>query len=190
MIIKAGGRVVQHFFEMIKVLLEKRLIPTVFALVAGALTYAFTPESYWLIVKLGKNAFILVCAGIAFLFFTMIQFIAKKIIDKINDYIENKNYNEKHMNEAVEQLWDYMDKLGEDERKFIIKLVNNGNNALCEPIGRNFNFIDKFYNCRPVIIRRQVERQNEFIEQYKLDEKFYNLLKYSMKKYNKISHFE
>ena len=54
MIIKAGGRVVQHFSEMIKVLLEKRLIPTVFALVAGALTYAFTPESYWLIVKLGK----------------------------------------------------------------------------------------------------------------------------------------
>jgi len=190
MIIKAGGMVVQHFSEMIKVLLEKRLIPTVFALVAGALTYAFTPESYWLIVKLGKNIFILVCVGIIFLFITLIQFMAKKIIYRVKDYIEDKTYNEKQMNEAVQRLWDYMDRLSDDELGFIRKFIDNGNNPIYEPVGRYFTFVDAYYNGRPVVIKRQVRSENAFMEQCVLDTKFYNLLKYSLKKYNKINHFE
>lgn len=38
--------------------------------------------------------------------------------------------------------------------------------------------------------KRQVRSENAFMEQCVLDTKFYNLLKYSLKKYNKINHFE
>ena len=95
----------QLFSEALKILFDKRLIPTIFGLVFGALIYAITPDSYWLLERLGKTGYFFVCAGLLLLFATL----AQRVSIKIKDFIIDKELDAEHRKEEVEKLWSFID---------------------------------------------------------------------------------
>ncbi|WP_026513598.1 hypothetical protein [Butyrivibrio sp. LB2008] len=184
----------QDFSTVLKVLLEKRLTPTVAALVSGALIYAFSSENNWLLIKLGKIGYGLVWAGIVFLVLTCIQTLTYYIrhwLSVYKDYAEDKEYEKKQMREAVENIWTFMDELQAEEISFIREFTRNGNQVIEKTTDFLYGYLQqKYFNHNPIIFLRLVKHGDETFVQYRLDKSFYELLMYSLKTYNRINHFE
>ncbi len=181
------------FSAVIKVLLENRLVPTVMGLVSGAMIYAFSSEDNWMLLKLGKLGYGLVWAGIVFLFITFIQYCAKqckKLLCYIKDKAEDIENEEEKRKELLEELWYFMDELNQDYIDFLKRFLDNENNYIEETIWFGPGYMRKFFKGREIILRREVQIDEEPKVIYKMDESFYLLLKESKEKYNRISHFE
>ena len=185
----------EAFAEALKVLFEKRLIPTVMGVVIGLLVFAITPEKYYLLNKLGKELYIVLVSGISFLIFTFVQFVINKYpkwIKKRIEEQENREYYENKNKERAYELWDYMDGLRKKDKEIIMSLLNNGN----KPLRRGANYrVDYFSNGHfaedNVLISREIYSDNDEIEEeYVLDEKFYEELLFIKEKFGKLSRFE
>lgn len=185
----------EAFAEALKVLFEKRLIPTVMGVVIGLLVFAITPEKYYLLNKLGKELYIVLISGISFLVFTFAQFIIQKYPKWIKKRIkeqETREYYENKNKERAYELWDYMDGLREKDKEIIMSLLNNEN----KPLRRGANYrIDYFstgqYAKDNILIARAVYSDNgEMENEYVLDEEFYNELLFIKEKFGKLSRFE
>lgn len=181
------------FSEVIKVLLEKRVVPTVLGLVSGALIYAFSNDNNWLLKRLGSLGFGLLWAGIIFLGATFIQWLINKIKvwgASYKEYVEDKRYEEREMKERLEDLWSFTDQLSPEKLDFIRELIRNDNQTIEKSIDYIPGYTMDYFHCSPILIMRQVERGELIAMQYQLEESFYKLVLYSLKTYKKINHFE
>lgn len=202
--------------ELLKIFIEKHLIPTLLSVVLTILTYAFIPYYYWLLIRIGTVWFyVLVFCGY-FLLISLVIWIGKCIvraIRKIKSNIVHTKYVENETKEALKQLWCLVDKMSQADRDYIINFIESGNNPI-EVEGEMFYDSDSLFNPRFVdstTIRKPKAKpldvkpeQNEghvripveaFIfsqptKQYKLKDDFYNILKYSYSTYGRISNFD
>ena len=176
-------------------LLEKRFVPTIVGIVVGILVYAVVPETNSLVIKLGRNWFVVLIGGCAILMVSFIQYLVNELPHwRHNKSMsrENADYEKEKEREAVHNLWDIVDNLSVEEREIIDLFMRNGNKPIvlsqinqmyCGSVG-NLRFNN-------LIKQRTIKDSKGFpSQQYILDADFYNNLLYSKHHYGKISNFE
>lgn len=202
--------------QAIKTFVEKHLIPTVISVVVAISSFLILPLDYWMIERVGKVPFALLIAGISFLTIQLLIFFFRKI----RGWISNKSAEEyRFQNDveiekaALEKLWSSVDAFSQDDRKVLRAFLESQNAPIERSSGIHycgdslFNSdwlvsTEEYRETEPVSFNppknKGVVTFNVFdtystrtvVKKYKLREDIYNILKYSMDKYGKISHFE
>ena len=187
--------IMEAFSEVIKVLFEKRFIPTIIGIVVGILAYALTPETNILLEKLGRNWYVILFAGLAIIFVSFLQFLLVKIPAWNNANKSNhrsKMLDLKEEKQGLQTLWDFIDKLPVEERQLINTFLENGNKPVVVDNCYRMVCLDFSLFDEPQLLKmRTIKDENGYpIKQYVLDETFYNNLLYSKQKYGRISNFK
>lgn len=184
----------EAFGEALKIFLEKRLIPTVVSFVVAIIVYSKTPNNNALLLRIGKELYILLYAGIVFVIISFLQFLYKKIKESKHSHDEKvslNNYSKKRDQEELQKLWDYMDTISSGERVFVKKFIENGNKPISLPrYMRPSDYNSIVYNRELVKCREITGSDKVKYDQYVLDDSFYKTLSFSLEKYNKICNFE
>ena len=203
--------------QAIKTFVEKHLIPTVISVVVAITSFLILPSDYWMIERVGKVPFALLVAGITFLVIQLLIFFFRKICGWIsNKSAEEYRFqnNIKLEKEALEKLWSSVDAFNQDERKILRNFIESENAPIERSSGIHhygnslFNSdwlvsTEEYREAEPVSFKLPEHKgtlvfKNSFdtgntrtvVKIYKLREDIYGVLKYSMDKYGKISHFE
>lgn len=208
------GANVKEFSEIIKIFLEKHLLPTIIAVGCSILTIALVPQNYWLIIKLGNTWFGIFCFC---LYFTLIQIVIN-ISKLINRKASNQKYEQKQNiiknQEILEQLWTLVDEMNQEDYNYLIKFIKS-KNAPIEISGNLHYSNNRLLNSKYVNITTKRESEEKLeafnyskpkdgtikipierviftpaINLYKLKPDFYNVLEYSYETYGRISHFD
>ena len=204
--------------SVLKIFLEKYLIPTVISVVGGILALLYLPEEYsWMTEKIGKVTIVILVAGLIFLlieFIFLICKIGRKIYSKLNMIKSNNKYKIENEKQVIEALWKNVESLSADDRELLIEFIENGNNPIERSSGIRYSFVSLLNSKWVVSIEEYKEDEKlEFVlsekskgksiavnpavfyggkttvKKYKLNDEIYKLLKYSMDKYGKITHF-
>ena len=125
----------QNFSDLLKIFIEKHLIPTMVSVVSVILTLLLLPEENWIINKIGKSLFITLIFCVYFLVIQLIVKIIKAIEELISKISENNYYNkqkEKENNEAIQKINEFIDQLSPEDKKILISFVKNGNKILID----------------------------------------------------------
>ena len=202
--------------QAIKTFVEKHLIPTVISVIIAISSFLILPTDFWMIERIGKVPFALLVAGIAFLIIQLLIFFFRKI----RGWISNKSAEEyrfqndvKLEKEVLEKLWSSVDAFNQDDRKVLHEFLESQNAPIERSSGIHYcgNSLfnsdwlvstEEYRETEPVSFnppkKKGAVTLNVFdtystrtvIKKYKLREDIYNVLRYSMDKYGKISHFE
>lgn len=119
--------------DVLKIFIEKHLIPTMVSVVGTIITLLLFSEDNWIIIKIGKVLFIILTFCVYFL---IIQFFfqIKKTIGKLASNINESNYlneqNKKENKEAIRQINEFVDKLLPEDKDILISFIKNGNKIL------------------------------------------------------------
>lgn len=195
--------------EVLKIFLEKHLIPTVLAVVIAFIAYLISSDN--LITKLGFWGFLIFAFAVAFLLVQLIimiaQFWKSNSVERVYQK-DRKEQVERENKAELEKLWSYVDGLSNDDFLLLQNFLESGN----KPIKRNAN---TYYSGECLLSSNHVHstivqeakeeiegNRSNFIgsqiplgiynggeKQYILDEYFYQLLRYSKEQYVRISHF-
>ena len=175
----------------LKIFLEKHFIPTIIALVSAVMIYYFTPDTNEVLMKLGKDWYVLLTAGVVFLIITAFVKIILVIRENINHHklikwnqLEGKKQSEQNLR----RLWDQVDALSVDDREIINQFLDSGNS----PIERGAGFYCSYETLLGShwVKSRDVKKQTGYCKQYILDDQVYQALKYSKEKYGRIGNFK
>lgn len=177
---------------VIKVFVEKHLIPTITSLIISIVIFLLTPEDSEVLLKLGKLLYIIFIAGIVFLVIELIRNVIFNIIKGVY-HIENKNQYDKQQEieteDAIDNLFTYVDGLVPEERDLILSLVKNNN----QPITENVNSLRLYesthgsiYNTNHIV--STINRDGT--KKIKLNDKFYQIVKEVYQRTGHISHFD
>ena len=196
----------EKLLDLLKLFLEKHLIPAAVSAAIALLITAYTPQETMLYMRLGQSLYILFLFCLTFAVVKFIIWMTKVIIKKINETINNKQEKENEL----EILWDIIDGLSISEKRMIMQFLNTKNT----PVRENWIPLEIYYSRIPskfelLVDSTSVPRMDDIknIENnaqqeygynadlcpdrmYKLKEHYYNLLRYSQKKYGRISHFK
>lgn len=181
----------ERFTELIKIFLEKHLIPTVISFVTAAIIFAFTPEDFWLIDKFTKTGYFFFLAGVVFILIQLLIWIKNKMSEKAYlNYIRKSNAENTHKEnmKAVESLWDFVDDLCDEDRNYLKTFLKSGNKPIV--IRGNFHYpYGRLFNSEYVKKQKCSDQQGTYVK-YVLDSNLYHDLKLSSEQFGKISHFE
>ena len=211
----------EKLIDLLKIIAEKYLVQTVASVALAILGVAFLPNFLDMTNKVGKTLYgvLIFCLG-----FLLIQgakhiyTIAKnKVAEKNKKRLSNelrKRESDENEAEAIEQLWNYVDSLGLQDRHYLTEFLKTDNQPI-EVMGEAFGFglltnrnivacTEKQQKCAPAA-NRKVEFDGHLVfppsdmqyaahhaptKLYRLKDNFFELLKYSYEKYGKISHFD
>ena len=171
----------EAFASVINILLEKRLIPTVFGFVAATIVYIITPESNALLEKLGRGWYVLLYAGVFFLIISFIQYLYTKK-KHLFFYLNRK--------ELLKQVWNQVDDFNSYEKKFLIHFINSNNKEIKVTDDAIEQFEELDIETSKLFVRTySVDEDGESCCLCKLNPNYYRILKYSKDKYGKICNF-
>lgn len=203
--------------DIVKMFLEKYLIPTVLSVVLTFVTYYKTPEDFNMLAKftiVGYCVFVF-CIWFLLIFFAI--WLVKFIFNGIKGLLKKANENEKlnqmqsqDEEKALEVLWGYVDKLSIQDYKLLMKFLETENQPYCDS-GTYFG--ECLLNSDLVHRSLVEEEKQEAIKSapssnagnrimfpiyetipakyhYILRKEIYEMLKYSQEKYGRISHFK
>lgn len=190
--------------DILKAFFEKYFIQTLIATIPTVIIYYITPEDMKFFKKIGKEMYWLFCLICCFLIVELIIYIFKKIKNKRYFNKLNKDQTEKVMNKNLNYIWSYVDKLDYEDKKILSYCLKNKNKVINIEGGIvNYNLFEELFDETQIISDGTIKQFNykkveetDIIEkgkityQYKIKDDIYAILKYSKKKYNKISHFE
>ena len=175
----------------IKTFGEKYLIPLVISIVVALATIILLPSDYWMISKYGVLPFGIAITGISFLVVITIRHFYNLIKNNIYE-ASDRRYREEHeqiqIEKIIKEFWKRIDRYSPEERKMIRDLVESGN----QPISTNAYFYspESLSESFLMVSTTVRDEQNQYFRVYKLREEYYQILKCSVEKYNKISNFE
>ena len=181
----------EAFSTALKVFLEKHFIPTILALVVGVIAFYFTPDDNAVLMKLGREWYVLLLAGVAFLVITLIVKLYHSIQER--RYYRslrksNKENEQKIAERNIRLLWDCVDSFSVEDRKLLEQFLATDNS----PVERG-----GYYHCSyesllgsDWVKSRQINGKNGFCTQYILDDQIFQCLKYSKEKYGRIGNFK
>lgn len=181
----------EAFATVLKVFLEKHFISTILASVIGVIGFYFTPNNNSVLMKLGRQWYVLLLAGVAFLVITFIV----KMYHVIQGWIYYKSLRKR--NEANDQkiaesdirlLWDRIDSFSIEDRKLLEQFLATDN----YPIERGGCAVYR-PDCllgSDWVKRRSRNGQDGFCTQFILDDQIFQILKYSKEKYGRIGNFK
>lgn len=201
-----------EIIKLLKIFIEKHLIPTIGAIVLGFIAYLKTPEDTNFIEKFGNKGYSIFLFCICFLSIEFIIWIFNKI-KSLYECIKNDTYYNRRIKrenrEELEKLWTLVDRMSYKDYKLLMEFIKNGNKphfeaGICLGEGLlNSQWVyksevqaDKKIPAKVYNVNRMNEEQtNEFITlsaryQYILKDEIFQILKYSLETYGKISHFQ
>lgn len=181
----------EAFSTALKVFLEKHLIPTILALVVGVIVFYFTPDDNAVLMKLGRDWYVLLLAGSVFLVITLIIKLYHSIQERRYYRVlrkSNKESEQKTIERNIRLLWDRVDSLGIEDRKLLEQFLSTDNS----PIERGGHFYCSYDSLlgSDWVKSRQVNGEKGFCTQYILDDQIFQCLKYSKEKYGRIGNFK
>ena len=121
------------FADVLKIFIEKHLIPSVISIAGAILTLLIVPEDNWIIVKIGKLSVGILAFCICFL---LIQFVIKiingikKAFNNVSEFNYRMKQNEKENQEAIEHINEFVDQLTPEDKNILITFIRNGNKIL------------------------------------------------------------
>ncbi len=178
----------EKIVDVLKIIFEKHLIPAVLSLVLAAGVFIMTPKDYWIIQKITTTWYYLLIAGVFFLIIQLVVFLYNTVPEKLYWKKQAKKREKNEENEAMENLWSYVDRLMDSDRAILYEFLEN-NNSPIEKSGGWYS-PDSFLSNGRAVHCRVVYRDHMPVNQYVLETSFYNSLKYSQTKYGRICHFE
>ena len=202
----------EKLLDLLRIFLEKYLVPTVTAIVLSFITYYFTPTDNRLLLKFtiwGYSVF-LFCV-----WFLCIKFVIW-LIEKIQYHNYSKGIEERskqrkasELQEDLEWIWTEIDSLSSNDYKILLQFIKNGNkpyyssSIYCGDCLLNSEWVHKTVSkpAKQELIQSKRDSSSrasslpayETISgtyQYILRNDIYQLLKYSYATYGRISHFE
>lgn len=200
----------EKFWEVLKVFLEKHLLPSAISLTFALIIVAITPEETMLYTRLGKNLYTVLVFCVGFIVIEAVRFIGKAIWSKRRSIIEDKQQKELQLKRDLEDQWNFVDKLSVAEKKMLMDFLHTNNSPITiKGLPKSNLLISKYVISTNMPSEETINAQDPQgvfgksggtikmsgkcfaipIRQYKLDEKFYKLLKYSYEIYGRISHF-
>lgn len=121
------------FADVLKIFIEKHLIPSVISIVGAILTLLIVSEDNWIIVKIGKLSAGILAFCICFL---LIQFVIKiingikKAFNNVSEFNYRMKQNEKEKQEAIENINEFVDRLSPEDKEILLNFIKNGNKIL------------------------------------------------------------
>lgn len=201
--------------ELLKVFLEKHLIPTVISIMFAIVCAALTPSNFIIIEKLGLFWQGILAFCVCFIF-TQIIIAIFRCRNKKEKYKQSTSVHSQRIKldnmEALERLWTYVDGRSPSDKELLMTFIQTNNKPI-EQSGEIFGdclLCSQLVNVTIVkpsqetqlIIGQPIEKSpkatripigqmifSQPVKQYKLKDDFYKLLKYSYDKYGRISHF-
>lgn len=187
--------------QAIKIFVDKYLVQTIISVVIAIASFLVLPPNFWMIKRIGKISFAILVAGIVFLILLLIVNIFKKK-NAHKSKIRNKEL-ESIEKDQLEKIWTFVDKLNQNEYDILINFIRTKNQPM-QITGQFFG--ESLFNSNAIISSKigitLTENNDISIEQaiainsmydnsnmYRLNDKFFNNLLYSIIKYNRICHF-
>lgn len=207
----------EKFADILKLFFEKHLIPTVIAISTSLILWLYVPSGYWMIKNIGELWFCVLVSCVVFLIIELLIAIYNHVISK-KSLSEVRNYNKKREKEKLEKnlkkVWSIIDDLPVNDREFLWESVKTNNTPvegyrspmsyrhetigwiLTTKLSEPKTFI-KYYDKKTgkeimanELTGNETESLTTYYNLYKLDDEIFNLLKYSYKKYGRISNFD
>jgi len=190
----------EKIIDVLKILLDKHLIPALCSIVVTAILFYITPTSNPILLKLGRSFFIFVIFVIVFLIIKFIMFCFNNVKYSIEKYQYQKN---KQRNKIAE-YFDLLDSLEPWKFSLIEYLLENENENITTYKGI-FEYeydLHFFINLKETILKQNISsvdprnlknkykfQKEDYVVQIKLNEQVYSDSKHIKNKYGKISRF-
>ena len=188
----------EKIIDVLKILLDKHLIPALCSIVVTAILFYITPTSNPILLKLGRSFFIFVIFVIVFLIIKFIMFCFNNVKYSIEKYQYQKN---KQRNKIAE-YFDLLDSLEPWKFSLIEYLLENENITTYKGIFEYEYDLHFFINLKETILKQNISsvdprnlknkykfQKEDYVVQIKLNEQVYSDLKHIKNKYGKISRF-
>lgn len=121
--------------DVLKIFIEKHLIPSVMSIAGALATYSLVAEDNWILLKLGNTLFIILAFCVYFL---AIQFIfliiraIKKASSNMSQYNYSLKQSEMHNQEAIRSIHEFVDSLSPEDKEILLTFIKNGNKILLD----------------------------------------------------------
>lgn len=177
------------------------------AFILGIITITKVPTKYINMLPFeSQNIYwaLAICIIAYTIVIAFLKYIVQKIQYKIYINSQNAKYEKQKERENLQQLWDMVDSFSEDERKDLKKFLESNNKPIPK-YGLYFSFSSLYSTNWVVSIEKHATEQVKVIDSitgeekvfnristhmYKLNDDIYEMLKYSLEKYGKISNFD
>lgn len=121
--------------DILKVFIEKHLIPTIISVTLAIITYLIVPEDCWVLLKLNTPLFLIFCFCVFYIALSFILWVSRATKSTWTRF-ENRSYYQKKQLEdneaAIEKINAFIDKLSPQDKDLIIQFVLNGNKPLLD----------------------------------------------------------
>ena len=177
--------------EIIKIFIEKHLIPTLLSFIFSCLLYVNTLDNVFLKMEIGKTVYGVFLFCSCFVIIKLILYISNKVNSYINS-LQYQKYLNKEMEDrnkkALEELWSFIDKLDNEDFELLKIFLNNDNQPIYNKGNRYYNYF-KLIDSN-VVLKTQTDNPTLGCEKLRLKDDFFEALKYSQERYGRISHFK
>ena len=195
----------EKIVDILKEFLEKHFLPFLSSVVITGIVYYITPNDFTVLTKLEKNFYLLVVFCFSLLIIEILIILIRKIKNKIYNLKEKKKYDDRIIQENRNYLYDLLDSLSPEEFDLVEYLVNNNNQYITsymDYVNNRYNF-DRMFDSRRYKVKEDEivsvdlyninkkcsYKKGAYVNQFKLREDIYEILKYLKKKTGKISRF-
>lgn len=177
--------------EIVKIFIDKHLIPTLLSVVFSCLLYVITLDNLFLKMNLSKTIYGVFLFCSCFVIIKFILFIFRKISGHINSHQYQKYLNEEmesRNKKALEKMWSFIDQLDNEDYKTLKKFLNTNNRPIYNKGNQYYSRLKLIDSS--VVLKTQTDDPVLGKEKYRLKDEFFEALKYSQEKYGRISHFK
>lgn len=123
----------EKFAEVLKIFIEKQLLPSVISLAGAITTILFIPDDSWMLLKLGNILFGILVFCVYFLciqIWLSIVHAIKRAWENASENNYRTNQRKKENQEAIMRIHEFVDGLTSEDKKLLVTFVKNGNKIL------------------------------------------------------------
>ena len=110
----------EQLADVIKIFIEKHLMPSIISIAGTIATYLFFPQDNWIVVKLGTTMFILLFFCSYFLLVQLLIIAVRSfnrfMVHRIYEMRENKEEEQK----AIQQINEFFDRLSPQDKNILL----------------------------------------------------------------------
>ena len=191
--------------DILKSFLENHFLPSLISIVVMSTIYYITPNGFSVLSKLGKNLYLLTTFCLILFIIEFAIIITKKINAKISYIRSKREYDNRILQENINELYDILDSLNPEELELVEYFVDNNNCCITsnmEYIHNQYNF-NLLFDIREYKVKEDeiisvnpyqldttcIYNKGSYVNQFKLKEDIYKCLRNLKHMTGKISRF-
>lgn len=199
----------ENFTQVLKIFIEKHLIPSVISVAGAIITLLLLPEDNYIIQKLGKLLFVFLAFCVYFLLVQCFLKVCNSIPKAVRN-IQKRNHAKQQRKEEtqneIEEIHEFFDRLEPEDKDVLLGFIKNGNKILLDfsvnPMQWNLRQImniseckyklrniDKNYYWFTKTLETADDDETFYFKQYKIQKEIFEQLEYVYKKEGKLGHF-